>query len=315
MRLLTYRSQSLNPFSNLAKEQLFMEMIEENEQLLFLWQNSKTVVIGRNQNPWKECRVANLEKDGGFLAKRLSGGGAVYHDDGNLNFTFISPRAAYDQGKNTEIIVDAVRSFGLDARKSGRNDIEIDGAKFSGNAFFRTSRSYCHHGTLMVCVDTSKLADYLQPDPRKLKARSVDSVRSRVINLQDLNTSITIKSLSQALITAFSHAYNEIVCEISPSRLPEASALKKAEEFFQSSHWRYGKSFTPTHSFDERFNWGTIDIQLKVEGGIIKDALVYSDALDLVLVDELRASLINDSYDTSKFTELFEKLANRKVVL
>lgn len=303
---LVYRSCGFDPFANLASEQLFMDLIEEDEQLLFLWQNRNTVVIGRNQNPWKECRISELEGDGGVLARRMSGGGAVYHDDGNLNFTFISPKAHYDVERNLEVIVEAVRSFGLDAAKSGRNDIEVDGAKFSGNAFFQTKDTCCHHGTLMVDVDITKLSRYLQPDPRKLKARSVDSVQSRVVNLHDLDARITIESLAEALVAAFSKVYQEEAREFPAQRLPERSLQEATKAHFTAPEWRFGETFTPTHTIDERFTWGGIEIKLIVKNKIITEAMIYSDALDTTLAESLRDHLINTPYNKEAILSLLK---------
>lgn len=172
-----------NPYRNLALEKYLTLHTEPGECILFLWQNQRTVVIGRNQNCWKECRISRLEADGGFLARRLSGGGAVFHDLGNLNFTFCVCEEDYDVDRQLEVIVQAVRTLGIDARKTGRNDVTADGRKFSGNAFYRSEGHCFHHGTLLVNVDTAAMSGYLNVSPDKLKARGVDSVRSRVVNL------------------------------------------------------------------------------------------------------------------------------------
>ncbi len=216
-------SETTDPFANIACEEALMDAVQPGEYLLFLWQNAHTIVIGRNQNAWKECRVAEFEEDGGTIARRLSGGGAVYHDTGNLNFTFIAADEDYDLAMNMQVICDAVRSFGLEAELSGRNDVTIDGAKFSGNAFYRSSGRRCHHGTLMIDVDTAKLARYLNPDPKKLASKGVDSLRSRVANLSDLCPRITVESLSLALIEALTTACGKPVpSEVS---LPESAML------------------------------------------------------------------------------------------
>ena len=130
-------------------------------------------MIGRNQNCWKECRVSELEADGGHLVRRLSGGGAVYHDLGNLNFTFCMRKEDADVDRQLQVIIEAVASFGLTAEKTGRNDVAINGQKFSGNAFFDSKGCYYHHGTLLLNVDTTSMSRFLNPSKAKLQSKGV----------------------------------------------------------------------------------------------------------------------------------------------
>ena len=150
-----------DPYRNLAAEKLLTRDVREGECILFLWQNRRTVVIGRNQNAWEECRVRQLEEDGGHLARRLSGGGAVYHDLGNLNFTFAVRKNDYDPEKQSDVIRRAAEKLGIAAERTGRNDLEAGGRKFSGSAYYETRGRCFHHGTVMMDVDTDALAAYL----------------------------------------------------------------------------------------------------------------------------------------------------------
>ncbi len=301
-KLSWFAVDSTDPFANLAMEEALCKTVEDGEVILYLWQNKNTIVIGRNQNPWKECRVETFESDGGRIARRLSGGGAVFHDLGNLNFTFIARDPLYDVARNCSVICAATRSFGLDAQMSGRNDITVDGAKFSGNAFLNQGGTHCHHGTLMVDVDSSRLSTYLNPDPRKLASKGVDSVKSRVVNLHDLDARITTETLAQALVEAAERVFTTRPIELDASRLdPDAYAGRT--EFFESRAWRFGSTLPFTHRFDERFTWGDFDLNLVVKNEAVDEAQLFSDALDADFVARTATMLPGCAYDSASLRE------------
>ena len=289
-KIYLYESNSYDPYLNLATEQYMMETVEEDACILFLWQNQNTVVIGKNQNAWKECRTALLEEEGAVLARRLSGGGAVFHDLGNLNFTFLVPRAEYDLDRQFAVIAEAVSALGLQAERSGRNDVLAEGRKFSGNAFYKNGTQAYHHGTLLVDVDMEKLGRYLNPSKAKLQAKGVDSVRSRVVNLKELNPDITIDSLKHALAQAFEKVYDRKVVWLDDSVLDRA-AIEALRQRNASWEWNYGQKLPFTVECDERFPWGGVQIQLAVENGVIQTAKVYSDAMDWSLAPSLENAL------------------------
>lgn len=292
-----HRATGTDPYANLATEEALGEEVEDNEVILYLWQNKNTIVIGHNQNPWKECRVETFEAQGGRIARRLSGGGAVFHDLGNLNFTFVARDPHYDIERNCSVVCEAVRSFGLDARMTGRNDITIGGAKFSGNAFLNRGAMHCHHGTLMVNVDFSHLSDYLNPDPRKLAAKGVDSVKSRVVNLADLEPRITTETLATAMVAAAEQVFDAQALTFDAARLDEA-AKEERTRFFGSRDWRFGTTLPFTHRFDERFPWGDFDLNLVVNGGEISEVQLFSDALDTDFIDRIARILPSCPYDS-----------------
>ncbi|MBQ0038117.1 MAG: lipoate--protein ligase [Clostridiales bacterium] len=290
-KLKVYCSECFDPYFNLAVEQYLLETVEDGCCILYLWQNQNTVVIGRNQNAWKECRTTLLEKEGGHLARRLSGGGAVFHDLGNLNFTFLVPTMDYDLDRQLEVIITACRSLKIHAKRSGRNDILSDGKKFSGNAFYQNgSRSY-HHGTLMVDSDMNRLGRYLTPSRAKLQAKGVDSVRSRVVNLRQLRPNVTIPLLTRQMIEAFEQVYG-LHAEIMTLDDMDCAAIKKLYLRNRSWEWNYGRQLPFTFSCDEQFEWGNMQLQLQVENGIVRTAQVYSDAMDWQSAPELEKALI-----------------------
>ena len=264
--------------------------VREGECILFLWQNRRTVVIGKNQNCWKECHVSALEEDGGFLARRLSGGGAVFHDLGNLNFTFIARRADYNVDRQLQVIIAALESLGLHSEKTGRNDVTVDGRKFSGNAFFQSGDYCCHHGTLLVDVDRELMSRYLNVSREKLASKSVSSVKSRVVNLRELLPGLTLEQLKMALVDAFSQVYGMRPRHMEEGELP-AEEIERLTERFASAAWKYGRKMPFDYELARRFGWGDIQLQLHVEGGVVLDAAAYSDAMDPEFIGRLPEAL------------------------
>ncbi|XCP86640.1 lipoate--protein ligase [Roseburia hominis] len=284
---ITYiESMQPNPYRNLAVEEYLFLHCEDTECILYLWQNQNTIVIGRNQNAWKECLVSSLEADGGHLARRLSGGGAVYHDLGNLNFTFLVSKENYDLEKQLEVIKRAVQKLGGNAEKSGRNDILIDGRKFSGNAFYEHGTHCYHHGTLMVDVDIENLSKYLTVSKEKLKSKGVDSVKSRVANLKEYIPNLTIEALKAALRAAFEEVYGLKAGELRVSAL-KMEEVEESEKRFSSWKWLYGRKLDFQHELSYRFPWGQLTLQFMVEEGKVADVNVYSDSLKPELMGEL----------------------------
>lgn len=203
LRLLL--SDSYDPWFNLAVEDcIFREMT--TQRVLFLWRNAETVVIGQAQNPWKECNTRRMEEDGIRLARRSSGGGAVFHDLGNTCFTFMAGKPEYDKSVSTNIILDALKRLGIDASASGRNDLVVQTAegerKISGSAYRETADRGFHHGTLLLNADLSRLANYLNPDVKKLQAKGITSVRSRVANLSEFVPDINHEQICEAVTAA-----------------------------------------------------------------------------------------------------------------
>ncbi len=311
--LTIYESTTTDPYENLAIEEYLTFHANPGECILYLWQNAHTVVIGRNQNCWKECRVSELEADGGHLVRRLSGGGAVYHDLGNLNFTFCMPKAEMDLGRQLQVIIEAVASFGLKAEKTGRNDVAINGQKFSGNAFFDSRGAYYHHGTLLINVDTASMSRFLNPSKAKLQSKGVDSVRSRVVNLSSLNPDITVDTLKQAMFHAFSRVYGLPAMTLCQERLdPEAIAQGRAR--FASDRWKYGQKIPFTNRLEERFPWGEVSLDLHVNEGIITEALLSSDSMEADWFSDIGREFRGLAYNVSSLCEALEHTLEQHLV-
>ncbi len=278
----------VDPHRNLAMEDAMMQSLPEGHAILFLWQNRHTVVIGAGQNAWRECDTALLEREGGTLARRSSGGGAVYHDLGNLNFSFVVPRGDYDVTRQTRVVLNAVRAHGLNAETSGRNDLTIDGRKFSGNAFRLLKTSALHHGTLLIHSDMEMVKRYLIVPADKLKAKGVKSVPARVTNL-DAQGTVTVESMIHALTDAFIQEYGPADVRMADER--DFPAFASLYPRYDSWAWNYGASPEGSIELNTRFSWGGVQIVADVVGGAARTLRVYTDSMDETLADRLTRAL------------------------
>lgn len=303
--LKSFESDQTNPYENIAIEKLLLNMADEETSILYLWQNANTVVIGRNQNAWAECRVSLLENDGGFLARRLSGGGAVFHDLGNLNFTFLVSEKNFDIQRQMSVIQKACEYAGIRAEFSGRNDLLADGKKFSGNAFYHANGKAYHHGTLLINADMSKLGKYLSPPKSKLQAKGVASVRSRVANLQEFAPELTCEAMKAHLLRAFSDVYGQAVSALTLSK-EEYREISKLQDQFSNRDWLFGAALPCSIAFEDKFQWGHIQIQLDANKGIIHQAKVYTDAMDWSVAEVLERVLSGISLQTDIICNVIE---------
>ena len=300
---ITYIESTQNdPYWNLALEEYLLMHCKESECILYLWQNARTIVVGRNQNVWKECKAAELERDGGHVVRRLSGGGAVYHDLGNLNFTFVARKEQYDLDRQLEVILRAVQKLGVPAERSGRNDILTDGGKISGNAYYEIDGRCYHHGTLMVDVDLNELTRYLTVSKEKLKSKGVDSVRSRVRNLSDYVPDLTVGCLKTVLKKSFEDVYGHTAQERKKADLNQEE-LEALHRKFCSWEWIYGWKIDFQYEMAKRFSWGQIELQLQVEGGQIEEVQAYSDALRPEIIQALPTYLEHVRYNNHAICE------------
>ena len=310
MRNLILTGDSTCAWHNLAVEALLFETLSREARALYLWQNRDTVVIGRHQNAWKECRVKLLEDEGGCLARRGSGGGAVFHDLGNLNFSFVMPRAAYDVVRQLEVVRRAVAEFGIQAQFTGRNDLVIvpGGAKFSGNAYRFSGDAALHHGTIMVSVSLDRLGRYLAPDDGKLRAKGIDSVRSRVINLSALNPGITVPALIEALKRAYCAEFGP--AEECPMTALDAGRLSALEREYASWDFRLGEALPFDATLQRRFSWGGVTLELSLKEGAILRAGVYSDAMDEGMIARIGPALTGVRYENRAMGAALRGLAH-----
>ena len=310
-RLRVIRTACTDPYVNLAAEEYLTMNAEDGVMTMFLWQNAHTVVIGKNQNPWRECNVEAIKRDGIYLARRMSGGGAVYHDLGNLNFTFIAKDGLFDIERQTDVILLACRLLGINAVKTGRNDLTVTGKKFSGHAYFSSRGFNYHHGTIMMDVKGDDLSKYLNVSAAKLKSKGVESVRSRVTNLREhvdgslreAETGELILAMQDAMVRAASREYG---CGAEAAELPQIpqALLDK----YASEEWRLGTRIPFTKEIEHRFEWGGVEIQLEMKGEYIRNCRIYSDALETEVFDVVEDLIRDRRYDAGDISSLSSAL-------
>lgn len=316
-----YCSNSTDAYFNLSLEEYLFHHSNSKNEILYLWQNDNTVVIGHNQNPWKECNLEELERVGGKLVRRRSGGGAVYHDLGNLNFTFISN---FDKNRiiqNVEMVTHVLREFGIDAVYSGKNDIEVGSFKVSGNAYFEENKMLCHHGTLLCNTDIERLAKILHVSHQKLESKGIDSVQSRIKNIGEINPHVTVECLKKALAEVFwkrrvtSRFLNPIIFYLnedytgSEINMREVFALR---ERYESWDWNFGTSPGFNVTLSHHYPWGEVVLYLVVEDGIIKKVKVSTDALDVDLPSRIQSRVINGKFNEIQLINMLSNICIEK---
>lgn len=306
-----YSAPTGDGWLNLARDGYFLENNKKGDVILYFYVNKNAVIIGRNQNAWKECSIASMDADGVQLVRRHSGGGAVFHDNGNLNFSFITDEKHYDLNRQMRVILNAVSKLGLKAELSGRNDITVDGKKFSGNAFSLAKGNRSHHGTILVNADLTKLSNYLCVSKEKMRSKGIDSVRARVCNLCELSSGLTVEAMRRLVIESFIEEYGA-----ASEYVFDGMALAEVEERRErlaSWEWRFGK--TPQFDFetDKRFSFGDTQIYFNSRNGVIRETKVYSDCLDTELTTEIENALTGVHFRKEEIKAALSKMKDQSI--
>ncbi len=234
--MLIVRSESMDVYRNLAVEEHLMEASGDQGPVLFLWRSDSAVVVGKNQNPWRECRLDRMRGEGVLLARRISGGGAVYHDAGNLNYCVVVDRADYREEQVYGMVIDALAPFGIRARRAGRSNLAVDGFKFSGNAFCYRGNRAMHHGTLLLEADLDRLGRYLGPMVAGIETHAIASVPAQVANLGLAGPAVA-GALEQAFVAAWGGSPPE---RRNTGDFVLQEALGALAERHRSEAWLYG---------------------------------------------------------------------------
>ena len=300
-----YISKSPDARRNMAYDEWFLDNVGMDDLILCFYVNKNAVIIGKNQNPYIECRLEEMERDGVQLARRVSGGGAVYHDEGNLNFSFIAGKDRFDKDRQHRLILEVVRDLGIPCEFSGRNDLLVDGKKFSGNAYCARGDRKLHHGTLLVSSDPSKLPSYLNPDPAKLRSKGVASVRSRVCNLNEFCPELTVAQLKKIIPEAIGKVYGAFSrLRLTPQ---DRAAIAPYVRKHRSKEWRYG--VTPAFDYEIacRLSFGSVRTLLSLEGCAVFSSKTYTDANDDTLAERIDRALVGAAFSPAALASALKK--------
>ncbi|MDA3810452.1 MAG: lipoate--protein ligase [Spirochaetaceae bacterium] len=282
-----FTTENHNPWYNLAIENwLFHRNDLEKKEILFIHQNEPSVIIGRFQNPWLECRLAEMKVNNINFVRRHSGGGAVYHDLGNSNFTFISPGKDFSRSDKTNLIINALNSLGITAIQGKRYDIYVQGKKVSGSASKFTSKGVIHHGTLLLNADLEALNNYLSSIHYKndlIKSKGINSVRSEVGNLIDLNQSVSHENMTSSIINQIEH---EALINIEIEKIKLLPEIDNYYKKLISWDWLFGNTpgfFTTKNIID---NGKEISVEFYIKKGIIAEIKTDNSRLNQLYLNQ-----------------------------
>jgi lipoate---protein ligase len=302
-----------DPRINLAIEEFALRNLDINETYLLFYINEPSIIIGKNQNTIEEINTKFVEENNIHVVRRLSGGGAVYHDLGNLNFSFITKddgESFHNFKKFTLPVIEALKNIGVNAELSGRNDILVNGRKISGNAQFATKGRMFSHGTLLFDTNIDNVVAALNVKKDKIESKGIKSIRSRVANIREfLSEDLTIEQFKEILLRSiFNVSSIEDVprYELSDSDWEEIHRI--SEERYKNWDWNYGKSpkFNLQHS--RRFPVGQIDIRLEVNKGIIENCKIYGDFFGVGDVADIEQLLIGKRYEKDEIAQALQSV-------
>jgi lipoate-protein ligase A len=297
-----------DPTLNLALEEYILRSLPDNDDYLLFYINEPSIIIGKNQNTVEEVNAEYVEANKLHVVRRLSGGGAVYHDLGNLNFSFIMKddgQSFHNFKKFTEPVVRALRKLGVDAEMTGRNDLQVGERKISGNAQFSTKGKMFSHGTLLFDSEMENVVSALKANAEKYVSKSTKSIRSRVANITEfLAEPMTIEQFRQHILASIFEDQSEIpFYELTEQDW--ANVQKLADERYRSWEWNYGRSPAFNMRQAKRIEGaGTFDVRLQVEEGVIVDAAIFGDFFGRGDSSEVAQRLIGTRYDAAALKEL-----------
>ena len=300
-----------NPKLNLALEEYALRNFSADNDYLLFYINEPSIIIGRNQNTLEEINHNYVEENNIHIVRRVSGGGAVYHDFGNLNFSFITNhdvKSLSNFKKFTAPVIKVLNNLGLDAELKGRNDIEVGEKKISGTAQFSTGKRMVSHGTLLLNTDLGEVVNALNVKMSKIQSKGHKSVRSRVANISEfLKKPLTINEFRELVLKGL-YEENEPFesYHLTPEQWKSVHQLK--EEKYDTWDWNYGRSPKFNIQRNKRFSIGEIDLRIFVEKGYIKDFKIFGDFFGKDPVEQLEQLLIGVRYKLEDITTVLKNI-------
>jgi lipoate---protein ligase len=295
------------PYMNFALEEYLLTDAPK-EDFIFFYIHKPSVIVGRHQNTLEEINKTFVDKEGIIVARRLSGGGAVYHDDGNLNFSFVQTAHESDMNnfeKFTRPIIKALKKIGIQAELSGRNDILIEDRKISGNAQYYKDGRILSHGTLLFNANLAKLSQALNVKELKIQSKGIKSIQSRVANIIDyLDTPITIYEFKKMILDFLNDDLGIEEYVLSNLELDHIERLAKSK--FELWEWNWGRSPNFAIQKMDKFSCGIIDVRLDVAKGIILNCKIYGDFFSLNDISELEGRMLDIKYDRAALKEVLK---------
>ena len=306
-------NDSIEPYFNLALEEYFLK--QTDEEYFILWRNEPCIVVGKNQNTLSEIHLEFVKERNIKVVRRLTGGGAVFHDLGNINFTFIvNDESSFNDFKGfVAPIIGTLKTLGIDAEFSGRNDMLIEGKKFSGNAQCKHKSRVMHHGTLLFSSNMNDLSGALKPKDIKFSDKSVKSVASRVTNISEhLENKLSVLEFKDEIFRYISSNTQSPIDSLTQEEIEKISRLR--DEKYSTWEWNFGNS--PKYSFynEKRFAAGTFEVHIDVLKGIIKDIKIFGDFFGKNDISELEASLKNISHEKASISKALSNIDISKYI-